>query len=115
MAISEKTLAKIQTLGDKGKYKKLCKLATKKKAEIRAAAAAALGTQREDEAFNALVDLVRDPVLEVRKAAVIALGNFGRKAGGEHIRNIMPLPANQAIEAECREAISKIIASPETR
>ena len=115
MAISEKLLAKIQTLGDKGKYKKLCKLSTRKNPDIRAAATAALGTQREDEAFNALVDLVRDPVLEVRKAAVIALGEFGRKAGGEHIRNIMPLPANQSIEKECREAISKIIASPETR
>ncbi len=110
---NEKKIAKIQTLGEKGKVKKLVRLSTSKDPEIRAAAACALGPIHEDEAFNAIVDLVRDPELSVRRAAVIALGENGRKAGGEHVRNIMPLPGNASIEAECREAIAKIIASPE--
>ena len=112
---NERLAAKIQTLGEKGKYKKLCKLATRKNPEIRALAAAALGAQKEDEAFNSLVDLVRAPEIEVRKAAVIALGEFGRKAGGEHIRNIMTLPMNEPILKECNEALAKVIASKETR
>ena len=110
---NEKKLAKIQTLGEKGKYKKLAKMSTSKDPEIRTACALALGGIKEDESFNAVVDLVRDPELSVRRAAVLALGELGRKGGGEHIRNIMPLPGNESIEKECREAITKIINSPE--
>lgn len=112
MAIDKK-LEKIQVLGEKGKFKKLVKWSTNKAPEVRAACAMALGNIKEDEAFNGIVDLIRDPELSVRRAAVIALGNLGRKAGGEHVRSIMPLPGNEPIEAECREAIAKIIASPE--
>ena len=109
----EKKVSKILALGEKGKWKKLTKMSKSKLPEIRSACAEALGNIRCDESFNAVVDLVRDPDVSVRRAAVIALGNIGRKAGGEHVRNIMPLPGNESIEAECREAIAKIIASPE--
>jgi len=109
----ESKIAKIAVYGEKKKVKKLCKLALDKEPAVRAAVATALGPIHQDEAFNTLVDLVRNGDLSVRKAAVIALGVNGRKAGGEHVRNIMTQEANASIVEECKEAIAKIIASDE--
>ena len=110
---TEKKVAKIAVLGEKKKVKKLCKLALDKEPEVRAAVAAALGPIKQDEAFNTLVDLVRNGDINVRKAAVMALGVNGRKAGAEQIRNIMTQEANASIVPLCQEAIAKIIASDE--
>ncbi len=110
---NEKKIAKIAVFGEKKKVKKLAKLALHKDPEIRAAVATALGPVRQDEAYNTLVDLVRNGDINVRKAAVIALGVNGRKAGAEHIRNIMTQEANASIVPICQEAIAKIIASDE--
>ncbi len=110
---TEKKVAKIAVLGEKKKVKKLCKLALAKEPEVRAAVATALGPIKQDEAFNTLVDLVRNGDINVRKAAVMALGVNGRKAGAEHIRNIMTQEANASIVPVCQEAIAQIIASDE--
>ena len=110
---NEKKLAKIAVFGEKKKWKKLQKLALHKDPEIRAAVATALGPIRVDEAYNTLVDLVRNGDINVRKAAVMALGVNGRKAGAEHIRNIMTQDANASIVPICQEAIAQIIASDE--
>ena len=110
---TEKKIAKIAVLGEKKKTKERCKLALDKDADVRAAVATALGPIKQDEAFNTLVDLVRNGDINVRKAAVAALGVNGRKAGAEHIRNIMTQDANASIVPLCQEAIAKIIASDE--
>jgi len=109
----EKKAEKIIAKGAKGKGRAILKFAQSHETELRIAAATGLAENRFDESYNALVDLVRDPELSVRRAAVIALGINGRKAGAEHVRNIMAQPENASIVEECKEAIAKILASSE--
>jgi HEAT repeat protein len=107
---NEKKLAKITAWGEKQKFAKLVKLATDKDPEIRAAVATALAPIKQDEAFNAIVDLVRNDDIKVREAAIKALAINGRKAGGEHIRNIMTQERNASLIPLCQEAIAAIVA-----
>lgn len=109
----EKKVAKIAVWGEKKKWKKLVKLIPHKDPAIRAAVATALGPIKCDEAYNGIVDLIRNDDINVRKAAICALGVNGRKAGAEHIRNIMTLPINESLIPLCQENIAKIIASDE--
>ncbi len=110
---TESKIAKIAVWGEKKKMNKIIKQTLSKEPAIRAAAATALGPIREDESFNALVDLIRDPSVEVRKAVIMALGVNGRKAGGEHIRSIMARPGNEELLDICRTSITQIINSDE--
>ena len=110
---NERKIAKIAAWGEKKKWKKLVKFVPHKDPEIRAAVATALGPIKTDEAYNAIVDLIRNDDINVRKAAICALGVNGRKAGAEHIKNIMTLTINESLIPLCQENIAKIIASDE--
>ncbi|NLD88463.1 MAG: HEAT repeat domain-containing protein [Clostridiales bacterium] len=109
----ERKITKIAALGTKKKTAKILKFVVAKEPELRSAAAKALANIRQDEAFNALVDLVRDDDLSVRREAIVALGIMGRKAGAEHIRSAMSRPENVKLIAECQSSISEILASEE--
>lgn len=105
--MSEKNIQKIQQLGDKGKVKKLLSYAGSKDEVERAAAAQALGASKEDDAFNALVSLLRDPSEQVQIAAVRSLGQSGRSVAVEHVRHLMN-GGNPALAAACSEAIAML-------
>jgi len=107
----ERHIEKIKVLGEKQKLDKLIKYATHKEPELRAAAANALSTIQMDESYNQLVLMTRDPELSVRKAAVVALGIMGRKAGADHVRHVMTLDTDPELIKLCQTAVSQIVNS----
>ena len=107
----EKKIEKINALAEKKKVDPILKFATGKDAVLRAAAAKALGTISVDESYNQLVIMTRDPEVSVRKAAVLALGEIGRKAGADHVRHVMANETDAELIKICQTAISKIVNS----
>lgn len=87
--MSEKRMEKIQKLGEKKKAGKLAGYATSKDVDERRAAATALGNINEDDAYNTLVGMLRDPDTCVQGAAMTALATMGRPSAAEHIRHTM--------------------------
>ena len=65
--------AKIESYAEHHNLKKLLPLVADKDAAVRAQAAQALGGFQEDDAYNQLIGLLRDPDLQVQIAAVKAL------------------------------------------
>ncbi|MGI6336049.1 MAG: HEAT repeat domain-containing protein [Clostridiales bacterium] len=108
---NERKIEKINRLAEKKKTDKVIKYASSKDPELRAAAASALSGICVDESYNELVLLIRDPELSVRKAAVVALGDMGRKAGADHVRHVMTHETDPEIIKLCQTAITKIINS----
>jgi len=108
MATVEKHIAKIEALGAKKKVAALAKYCKHDDAQLRAAAATALGGIYQDESYNELVLLIRDPELSVRKAAVVALGVMGRKSGADHVRHVMSHETDAEIIKACQVSISQI-------
>ena len=100
-------MEKIIKLGQQGNVKKLSKYVQSASAEERAAAATALGHSKGDEAYNALISLLRDPDITVRSSAVQALVQAGRKEAVEHIRHT----ANSATDAGFKEVCQKAMAA----
>lgn len=105
----EKKIEKINALAGKKKTDQVIKFATGKDVALRAAAAKALGTITADESYNQLVLMTRDPEIAVRKAAVLGLGEIGRKAGADHVRHVMINETDADLIKTCQTAISKII------
>ena len=108
---NERHIAKIQALSEKKKTANIIKYAVHKDPELRCAAAAALGTIAQDESYNQLVLMTRDPELSVRKAAVAALGVMGRKAGADHVRHVMTHDTDPELIKICETAVSQIVNS----
>lgn len=121
MANNEKVIAKIKSLGEKkfsGPFAKffgkkniaaLAKYCQSNDPELRAAAAMALSGISQDEAYNELVLLIRDPELSVRKAAVTALGVMGRKSGADHVRHVMRNETDPDAIKACQDALAKLL------
>ena len=121
MASNEKTVAKIKAMGEKQFSGVFAKFFTKKNiaalakycqsndADLRAAAAMELSGIREDEAYNELVLLIRDPELSVRKAAVTALGVMGRKSAADHVRHVMKSETDADTIKACQDALAKLL------
>ena len=108
---NERHIEKIKALAEKKKIDKVLKYATHKDAELRVAAANALGTLPADESYNQLVLMTRDEELSVRKAAVVALGVMGRKAGADHVRHVMTHDTDAELIELCKTAVAQIVNS----
>ena len=115
MATNERHIAKIKALGEKKKVAALAKYCKNDDAELRAAAAIALGDIYQDESYNELILLIRDPELSVRKAAVVALGVMGRKSGADHVRHVMNHETDADIIKACQTSITQIVNSDSHR
>ena len=111
----ESKVQKIAGLGEKKKTDKILKFATVKEPQLRIAAAKALAGIAQDESYNQLVLMTRDPDLGVRKAAVTALGDMGRKSGADHVRHVMASESDPEIIKLCQVAVSKIVNSESHR
>ena len=108
----ERKLAKIQALGEKKNWEKIVKkFADAKNPDLRVAAAKALSGIQVDEAYNKLVLLIRDSDINVKKAAITALGDMGRKAGADHCRHVMNHTDDADLISICQTAIAKIVNS----
>jgi HEAT repeat protein len=101
-------LEKIEKLGQKGKGVKALPYATSRKAEERAAAATALGSATDDDSYNALIILLRDPDMKVCISAAGALKNMGRKAATEHLRHIADNSTDETFKAACYDAVASL-------
>jgi HEAT repeat protein len=102
------TLEKIEKLGQKGKTGKILRYASSKKAEERAAAAAALGNAANDEAFNALLNLLHDSDAAVCISAAEGLKKMGRAAAVEHLRHAAAASDDEAVKAAFQDAAASI-------
>lgn len=102
-------LEKIAALGEKGKQSKLLGYCTNKDAEVRAAAAAALGNTKGDDGYNALINLLRDPDDIVRVASAKALGVMGSKNAMEHLRYMMNHEgSSEAMKEACKASMAAL-------
>ena len=104
----ENNLEKIEKLGQKGNSKKILPYASSKKADERAAAAAALGNTSTDEAFNALINMLHDSDTTVRINATGALKKMGRAAAVEHLRHTANNATDEALKAACTDAAASL-------
>lgn len=106
--MSEARLEKITQLGAKKKTKKLLGYVGSKDAQERAAAAVAMGQIDEDDTFNALVSMLRDPDTNVRIAAINGLKAMNRKPAAEHIRHTMAASDDAALKKAGTEALASL-------
>jgi len=100
--------SKIENWGKKSKVDKLKKFAGDKDPKIRLAVAKALGDSKGDEAFNALVLLLRDTDSTVRQAAVESLGNLGEKRAVEHLRHLIAKESDDVVKKAIEESLKKL-------
>ena len=102
-------LATIAKLGQKGKADKILKYVNSKSSDERGAAATALGNTSGDDAYNALVTLLRDPVISVRICAAGALKSMGRVMAIEHLRNAAKNTTDIAFMKACNGAAVSLV------
>ena len=102
-------IEKIAALGEKGKQAKLLGFCTNKDAEVRAAAATAIGKTKGDDGYNALINLLRDPDDSVRVASAKALGAMGSKNAMEHLRYMMNHEgSSDELKAACKASMAAL-------
>lgn len=106
--MSDAKIEKITKLGEKGKASKLIGFAGSKDPQERAAAATALGRCDNDDAFNTLISMLRDPDDNVCIAAINGLKAMGRKNAAEFIRHTYTNRNNAAIVKAGTEALAAL-------
>ena len=102
----QKRIDKIKRYGEKGKVKKLLPYTTSEDSALRAAAAAALGDVTGDDAFNALISMIRDNDIAVRIEVVKALRHTERASAMEFIRRANEGVSNAELTKVCAEALT---------
>lgn len=102
--------AKIESYAEHHNLKKLLPLVSDKDAAVRAQAAAALGKFQEDDAYNQLIGLLRDPDVQVQIAAVKALEKQCYPQAADHIGHLMNTTGNEELKKICANAHAAIIA-----
>ena len=99
---------KMIAIGKRGKYKKLDKLLTSKKADVRAAAAIGMGYVDTDEACTRLITALRDPDETVVLAVISALGNMRFASRSiEHLRRVIGTRGAD-VDKACADAVRMI-------
>jgi HEAT repeat protein len=101
-------LEKILKFAQSGKGVKALPFASSKKADERAAAATALGFTTDDDSYNTLVNLLRDPDSTVCINAAGALDKLGRKPAAEHLRHTANHTSDEAVKAACNAAAASL-------
>ena len=99
---------KIKKLGEKGKVRAILKYVNSKDSDERAAAAAALGHSTDDDAYNALTTLLRDPEIPVRINAAYALKAMGRSSAVSYLRSAAQNTSDAALIAACNDAATAV-------
>ena len=102
--------SKIESYAEHHNLKKLLPLVTDKDATVRAEVAAALGNFQEDDAYNQLIALLRDPQIPVQLAAVKALEQQCFASAADHISHVMNTTSNEELKQACAHAHAAIVA-----
>lgn len=102
--------AKIESYAEHHNLKKLLPLIGDKDAAVRAEVAAALGKFQEDDAYNQLIGLLRDPDVKVQIAAVKALQEQCYPQAADHIGHLMNTTANEELKKACTQARAAVVA-----
>ena len=100
---------KISSYAEHHNLKKLLPLVADKDASVRAEVAAALGTFQEDDAYNQLIGLLRDPEPQVQIAAVKALQNQCYATAADHVKHLMNTTDNEELKKACAQAHAAIV------
>ena len=101
---------KIARLVKRGRWTKLQKMLKKGDSDTRAAITAALGTAKEDDAFNILVLLIKDNDEKVQLQAVKSMGDLGVDRAKVHLQDLgskLPEEKTELIDA-IKKSIAKI-------
>ena len=102
----QKRIDKIKRYGEKGKVKKILPYVANEDSAIRTAVAATLGSIPGDDAFNALISMIRDNDIAVRIEVVRALRHTERTSAMEFIRRASEGANNAELTKACSEAIT---------
>ena len=105
---SKMTVKKIDRLAGKGKCEKILSFATSGNISVRVAVAKAIAQNKVDESYNMLITMLRDSDREVRKQAVISLGDWGRSSAVSHISHFAENTDDAELKQLCKEALDKI-------
>jgi HEAT repeat protein len=108
---SNKSIEKIHALEQKGKVNKILPYTKNKNAEIRAAAAFALGCtdQNDSDIRNQLIVMLRDPEASVCIGAIGGLKKMGCSSVIDHLRHVAKNTNDESIKAACNEAVSSLL------
>lgn len=105
---NDRKIDKIEKLGKKGKAKKLLPYAESGEADLRAAAASALGEAGGEDAYHNLISMLRDDDDNVRICAVKSLKKLGKESAVEHIRHSCSRSENPIYQDVCRDALASL-------
>jgi HEAT repeat protein len=108
---SNKSIEKIHKLEQKAKAKKILPYTKNKNAEIRAAAALALGCaeQNDSDVRNQLLVLLRDPEVSVCIGAIGGLKKMGCDSVIDHLRHVAKNTDDENVKTACNEAVATIL------
>lgn len=100
----------INTLVEKGKWPKVEKAVRSSDAATRAEAAKALSASKADEAYNLLIDLLKDSDSNVQLEAIRALGAVGSTRAADQLQWVLDRTAetDTARIAEIQKAITQV-------
>lgn len=101
-------MGKIDKLVAKKKVEPLISLANDKQEDVRLAAIAGLGKCDVDEAYNALVPMLRESSPSVRIASAKALATLGRASARVHIDHQIAAEKDANVLAEMKKALSAL-------
>ena len=100
---------KIEKIAEKGNASKLVRYTNSRDAAERLAAVTGMGKCKiTEEAYNALIDTLRDPEVSVRVGAVQALQAQNQKNALEHIRHAFNDQSDPKLIAACKEAAAAL-------
>ncbi len=102
------SLEKIQKWEKKKKAKKLLRVLHEDSTEIRVYVIRALANLEDPEIINQLVNLLRDPIPEIRLATVETLGEIGSGKAMEFIKFMLEKESEQNIIEAAKIALTKI-------
>lgn len=106
--MSQEKVNKLVKQAQKNKIGRINNYATNKDEAKRIAAAYALGFADSDDAFNALISLVRDPSVEVRITAVNSLARMGKPLAKEHVRHAYQDMQDERLTQACTSALATL-------
>ena len=99
---------KLEKMVEKKNAAGIIKLINDKDAAIALKAVASLGKVPGDDAYNALISLIRSPKAEIRAAAVTALAERGSPKAKAHIDHMLTGEKDAAVIAALKAAQAKI-------
>ncbi len=100
------TVEHVEKLAAKKNVEKLTKLVSNKNPAVRLAAIDGLGVCGTDDAYNALISLIRVEDADARAHAVRALGKAGKPSARAHLEHQMKTEKDPGVNKAISEALS---------